>query len=497
MLYDVHDDAPQSPLPEVTRLEIQRISVRSPFGNNRKDFFLTLNYHFKHCKHLKFLKMSHFETKALRAGYNPANSAGSSSVPIFQTVSYVFEDTDYAAGVFNLSRPGYIYTRLNNPTNDILEQRIAALEGGIGAVVTSSGTSAIATTLLTLLRSGDHIVASESLYGGTFNLLNVTLPRFGITSEFVDPSAPDNFSRAIRENTRAIFIESLGNPKLDVLDIKAIAAVAKAHRIPLIVDNTVATPYLLRPLEHGANIVIHSLTKYAAGNGTTLAGAIIDGGTFDWSNGKYPEFTEPSPGYHGLVYHDVLGASAFIAKIRIEGLRDLGAALSPFNAFQVIQGLETLPVRVSKHSENALNLARWLEEHDEVAWVNYPGLPSSNYYDLAKQYLPNGQSGLLTIGLKGGYEAAKIVANETKLFSLLANIGDTKSLIIHPASTTHQQLSEEDQGASGVTPDLLRISVGLENIEDLKADLLQAFQAIYSNSHEKVEEYNNQELSLT
>jgi len=496
-LYDVHDDAPQSPLPEVTRLEIQRISVRSPFGNNRKDFFLTLNYHFKHCKHLKFLKMSHFETKALRAGYNPANSAGSSSVPIFQTVSYVFEDTDYAAGVFNLSRPGYIYTRLNNPTNDILEQRIAALEGGIGAVVTSSGTSAIATTLLTLLRSGDHIVASESLYGGTFNLLNVTLPRFGITSEFVDPSAPDNFSRAIRENTRAIFIESLGNPKLDVLDIKAIAAVAKAHRIPLIVDNTVATPYLLRPLEHGANIVIHSLTKYAAGNGTTLAGAIIDGGTFDWSNGKYPEFTEPSPGYHGLVYHDVLGASAFIAKIRIEGLRDLGAALSPFNAFQVIQGLETLPVRVSKHSENALNLARWLEEQDEVAWVNYPGLPSSNYYDLAKQYLPNGQSGLLTIGLKGGYEAAKIVANETKLFSLLANIGDTKSLIIHPASTTHQQLSEEDQGASGVTPDLLRISVGLENIEDLKADLLQAFQAIYSNSHEKVEEYINQELSLT
>ena len=399
--------------------------------------------------------------------------------------------------VFNLSRPGYIYTRLNNPTNDILEQRIAALEGGIGAVVTSSGTSAIATTLLTLLRSGDHIVASESLYGGTFNLLNVTLPRFGITSEFVDPSAPDNFSRAIRENTRAIFIESLGNPKLDVLDIKAIAAVAKAHRIPLIVDNTVATPYLLRPLEHGANIVIHSLTKYAAGNGTTLAGAIIDGGTFDWSNGKYPEFTEPSPGYHGLIYHDVLGASAFIAKIRIEGLRDLGAALSPFNAFQVIQGLETLPVRVSKHSENALNLARWLEEQDEVAWVNYPGLPSSNYYDLAKQYLPNGQSGLLTIGLKGGYEAAKIVANETKLFSLLANIGDTKSLIIHPASTTHQQLSEEDQGASGVTPDLLRISVGLENIEDLKADLLQAFQAIYSNSHEKVEEYINQELSLT
>lgn len=440
--------------------------------------------------------MSHFETKALRAGYNPANSSGSSSVPIFQTVSYVFEDTDYAAGVFNLSIPGYIYTRLNNPTNDILEQRIAALEGGIGAVVTSSGTSAIATTLLTLLRSGDHIVASESLYGGTFNLLHVTLPRFGITTDFVDPSDPDKFSKAIRENTRAIFIESLGNPKLDVLDIKAIAAVAKAHRIPLIVDNTVATPYLLRPLEHGANIVIHSLTKYAAGNGTTLAGAIIDGGNFDWSNGKFPEFTEPSPGYHGLVYHEALGNSAFIAKIRIEGLRDLGASLSPFNAFQVIQGLETLPVRVSKHSENALALAHWLEEQEEVAWVNYPGLASSKYHDLAQQYLPNGQSGLLTIGLKGGYEAAKIVANKTKLFSLLANIGDTKSLIIHPASTTHQQLSEVEQSASGVTPDLLRISVGLENIEDLKADLKQAFQAIYSNSNERVEEYNNQELSL-
>ncbi len=422
--------------------------------------------------------MSNFETKALHAGYKPKDAARSSSVPIYQTVSYVFDDADYAAGVFNLSIPGYIYTRLNNPTNDTLEQRFAALEGGIAAVVTSSGTSAITTTLLTLLKSGDHIVASNSLYGGTFNLLHVTLPRFGITADFVDPDDTENFRKAIKENTKAIFIESLGNPKLDVLNIKAISKIAQEYKIPLIVDNTVATPYLLRPIEHGANIVIHSLTKYAAGNGTSLGGIIVDAGTFDWSSGKFPEFTEPSAGYHGLVYHEALGNAAFIAKARIEGLRDLGAALSPFNAFQIIQGLETLPLRVKKHSENALELAKWLEQQDEVAWVNYPGLKSSKYHQLALDYLPEGQSGLLTIGLKKGYEAAKIVANETKLFALLANIGDTKSLIIHPASTTHQQLNVEEQLASGVSPDLLRISVGLENIEDLKSDLAQVFRKL-------------------
>ena len=345
-------------------------------------------------------------------------------------------------------------------------------------MVTASGTAAIATTLLVLLKAGDHIVASNSLYGGTFNLFKVTLPRLGITTTFVDPSNPENFANAVQENTRVIFAETLGNPKLDVLDLKAISAVAKASKVPFIVDNTVATSYLLSPIAHGANIVIHSLTKYIAGNGTSLGGAIVDAGNFDWTNGKFPEFTEPSAGYHGLVYHDVLGDAAFIAKVRIEGLRDYGAALSPFNAFQIIQGLETLPIRIKKHSENALALAEWLEAQEAVKWVNYPGLKSSKYYDLAQQYLPEGQSGVVTFGLKGGFEAAKKVADETKLFSLLANIGDTKSLIIHPASTTHQQLSDDEQLAAGVSKDLIRLSVGIEAIEDLKADLKAVFENI-------------------
>ncbi|MFQ3174080.1 MAG: O-acetylhomoserine (thiol)-lyase, partial [Flavobacterium sp.] len=293
-----------------------------------------------------------------------------------------------------------------------------------------------------------------------------------------DPSDPTNFTKAAKENTKVFFAESLGNPKLDVLDLKAIAAESKAFKVPFIVDNTVASPYLLNPIEHGANIVIHSLTKYIAGNGTSLGGAVIDAGTFDWSSGRFPEFTEPNEGYHGLVYHEALGAAAFIAKVRIEGLRDYGAALSPFNAFQIIQGLETLAVRVQKHSENGLALAQWLESQAQVAWVNYPGLKSSKYYDLTQQYLPKGQNGLLTFGLKGGFEAAKKVADETKLFSLLANIGDTKSLVIHPASTTHQQLSDEQQLVSGVTKDLIRLSVGLEDIDDLKADLKAVFDIL-------------------
>jgi O-acetylhomoserine (thiol)-lyase len=321
-------------------------------------------------------------------------------------------------------------------------------------------------------------VASNSLYGGTYNLLSVTLPRFGITTTFVDPSDPSNFGKAIKENTRAIFVESLGNPKLDVLDLKAISAEAKAAKIPFIVDNTVPTPALLNPIEHGANIVIHSLTKYINGNGTALGGVVIDAGTFDWANGKFPEFTEPSAGYHGLVYHDALGPAAFIAKVRIEGLRDHGACLSPFNAFQIIQGLETLEIRMKKHSENALELAGWLEERDEVTWVNYPGLKSSKYFAEAEAYLPNGQSGLITFGVKGGFDSAKKIADETQIFSLLANIGDTKSLIIHPASTTHQQLDEAEQDSTGVTQDLIRLSVGLENLDDLKADLEQAFATI-------------------
>ena len=417
-------------------------------------------------------------TLALHAGYDPEGSQNTQAVPIYQTTSYVFKDTDHAANLFSLAESGYIYTRLNNPTNDVLEQRLAALEGGAAAVVTASGTAAIATTLMVLLKTGDHIVASNSLYGGTYNLLANTLPRFGITTTFVDPAHPESFSKAIQSNTRAIFVESLGNPKLDVIDFKAISKVARDEKIPFIVDNTVATPALLNPIEHGANIVIHSLTKYLTGNGTSLGGVIIDAGTFDWSSGKFPEFTTPNPNYHGLNYHEALGNLAFIAKVRIEGLRDLGSAPSPLNSFLTLQGVETLDVRMKKHSENALHLAEWLAAREEVAWVNYPGLKTSKFYTLAQDYLPKGQSGIVTFGLKQGYEGAKKVVDHTKIFALLANIGDTKSLIIHPASTTHQQLDDTAQEASGVSKDLIRLSVGLEAIEDLIQDLEAAFNTL-------------------
>lgn len=417
-------------------------------------------------------------TLALHAGYDPEGSQNTQAVPIYQTTSYVFKDTDHAANLFSLAESGYIYTRLNNPTNDVLEQRLAALEGAAAAVVTASGTAAIATTLMVLLKTGDHIVASNSLYGGTYNLLANTLPRFGITTTFVDPAHPESFSKAIQSNTRAIFAESLGNPKLDVIDLKAISKVARDEKIPFIVDNTVATPALLNPIEHGANIVIHSLTKYLTGNGTSLGGVIIDAGTFDWSSGKFPEFTTPNPSYHGLNYHEALGNLAFIAKVRIEGLRDLGSAPSPLNSFLTLQGVETLDVRMKKHSENALHLAEWLAAREEVAWVNYPGLKTSKFYKLAQHYLPKGQSGIVTFGLKQGYEGAKKVVDHTKIFALLANIGDTKSLIIHPASTTHQQLDDAAQEASGVSKDLIRLSVGLEAIEDLIQDLEAAFNTL-------------------
>lgn len=417
-------------------------------------------------------------TNALHAGHDTTQTGGTRAVPIYQTTSYVFKDTDHAADLFSLAEPGFIYTRLNNPTNQVLQERLAAIEGGVGAVVFASGTAAISTGLMTLLRAGDHIVASSSLYGGTFNLLNVTLPRFGITTTFVDASDPSNFGAAVQENTRAFFAESLGNPKLDVLDLKEISKEARAAKVPFIVDNTVATPGLLNPIEHGANLVIHSLTKYIGGQGNSLGGAIVDAGTFDWTNGKFPEFTEPSAGYHGLVYSEALGAAAFTYKLILEGLRDFGGALSPFNAFQILQGLETLSVRIRQHSENALALAEWLQNREEVAWVHYPGLKGDKYYELAQEYLPKGQSGLVTFGVKGGYQAARRLTDETKVFSLLANIGDTKSLIIHPASTTHQQLSEEQQQSAGVSNDLIRLSVGLEDIEDLQADLQQAFEKI-------------------
>ena len=417
-------------------------------------------------------------TKALHAGHDTSLTQGTRAVPLYQSTSYVFNDSDHAANLFALSEPGYIYTRLNNPTNDVLEQRLAAMDGGIGAVATAGGTAAISTAILTLLKSGDHIVASNSLYGGTYNMFKVMLPRLDIHTTFVDPSKPESFTKAVQENTKLFFIESMGNPKLDVLDIEKISDESKKNHVPLMVDNTVATPALLNPIKYGANIVIYSLTKYINGNGTALGGAIVDAGNFDWSSGKFPEFTTPSAGYHGLIYHDALGPAAFIAKVRVEGLRDIGAAISPFNSFQIIQGLETLEVRMKKHSENALELATWLESREEISWVNYPGLKSSPYKSLSKKYLPNGQSGLITFGSKGGFNSAKKIADNTTIFSLLANIGDSKSLIIHPASTTHSQLSEIEQLNTGVSQDLVRLSVGLENIEDLKQDLINAFEKI-------------------
>ena len=417
-------------------------------------------------------------TNALHAGHDVKVNGGTRAVPIYQSTSYVFNNSEHAANLFSLKELGFIYTRLNNPTNQILQDRLAALEGGVGAVAFASGTAAISTGLLTLLKAGDHIVASSSLYGGTYNLLSVTLPRLGITTTFVDASNPDNFANTVQENTRAFFVESLGNPKLDVLDLEAIAEHSKAARVPFIVDNTVATPALLNPIKHGANIVIHSLTKYIGGQGNSLGGVIIDGGNFDWSNGKFPEFTEPSAGYHGLKYYETLGAASLTFKLILEGLRDFGGALSPTNAFNIIQGLETLAVRIKQHSENALEIAKWLEQQEEVAWVNYPGLESSKYKKLADKYLSKGQSGIVTFGAKGGYESAQKIADSTKLFSLLANIGDTKSLIIHPASTTHQQLNETSQESAGVSQDLIRLSVGIEDIDDLKSDLKEAFATI-------------------
>ena len=418
-----------------------------------------------------------FSTLALTAGHDLSQHGKTIAVPIYQTTAYRFDSTDHAAALFNLSEAGNIYTRLNNPTNGILEERLAALEGGIAAVVTSSGTAAVATTLQTLLKSGEHIVCSNSVYGGTYNMLGVTLPRLGITTTFVDPSELENFEKAIEPHTRAIFLESIGNPKLDVLDIEGIAKIAQKHKIPLIVDNTVATPALLNPIKFGANIVIHSLTKYINGNGTALGGVIIDAGTFDWSSGKFEEFTTPSPGYHGLVYHDALGVAAFIAKVRIEGLRDFGSALSPLNAFQIIQGLETLSLRIKKHSENALKVANWLVQQEEVAWVNFVGAKDERQQLLRQKYLPEGISGLITFGLKGGFGAAKKLTDATHLFKIAANFGDSKSIIVHPASTTHQQLDESQQSETGVTADLIRLSVGLEDPNDLINDLKQALKA--------------------
>lgn len=416
-------------------------------------------------------------TSNLHHGYTPADNLSSIAVPLHNTAAYSFGSSDNAAALFAGAKAGFIYSRLNNPTIDVLEQRIAALEGGIGAVVTSSGTSAIATTLLVLLKPGDHIVASQSLYGGTFNLLNVTLRRYNIHTTFVEANDTAAVEAAIQPNTKLVYSEALGNPKLDLINLDALAEVAHRHRLPLVVDNTV-TPVTLRPAEHGADIVIHSLTKYISGNGTVLGGAIVDTGNYDWSNGHFSEFVEPHPGYHGVIASEAFGQAALLFRLRFEGLRDLGPCISPASAHQILASLETLTLRYEAISRNALAVAKFLQAHPLVEWVNYPGLETSPHHTLAKAQLKHGFGGIVTFGPKGGFEAGKQVADALRLFIIAANLGDSKCLAIHPASTTHQQLSAEAQLASGVTPDLIRLSIGIEDIEDITADLDQALRTL-------------------
>ncbi|WP_318503391.1 homocysteine synthase [Bacillus sp. T3] len=423
-------------------------------------------------------KGQRIETKAIHAGQKPDPTTLSRAVPIYQTSSFVFHDSDHAANLFNLSEPGNVYSRIMNPTSDVFEQRVAALEGGVGALAVSSGQAATTFAIVNIASAGDEIVSSSSLYGGTYNLFSATLAKFGIKVNFVDPEDPENFRKAITSKTKAIYAETVGNPKGDVLDIQAVSDIAHENGIPLIVDNTVPSPYLLRPIEFGADIVVHSATKFIGGHGTTIGGVIVDSGKFDWKkSGKFPGLTEPDPSYHGLVYTDAVGEAAYIIKARVQLLRDLGSALSPFNSFLLLQGLETLHLRLERHSENALKTAQFLEKHEAVGWVSYPGLKSHPSYSKAQKYLPNGQGAILTFGVKGGQEAAKKVIDSIQLFSHLANIGDSKSLIIHPASTTHQQLSEDEQRAAGVTPELIRLSIGTEAIEDILEDLDSALKA--------------------
>ncbi|TCK73547.1 homocysteine synthase [Acidipila rosea] len=432
------------------------------------------------------LKKQQFATLAVHAGQKVDPATGSRAVPIYQTTSYVFNDADHAARLFALQEFGNIYTRIMNPTTDAFEQRVAALEGGAAALATASGQAAETLTILTLAGAGDEIVSTTSLYGGTYNLFHYTLPRLGITVRFVDADDFDGIRAAINSKTRALYTETLGNPKLDIADIEKLAAIAHENGIPLVIDNTVASPALVRPIEWGADIVLESATKFIGGHGTSIGGVIVDAGKFDWkASGRFRDFVEPDPSYHGLSYVEAFGPLAFILKARVQGLRDTGAALSPFNAFLLLQGTETLHLRMERHSQNALAVAQHLAKHPGVAWVNYPGLPSSAYYERAKKYLPNGQSALVTFGIKGGFDAGKKLLNSLKLFSLLANIGDAKSLVIHPSSTTHQQLTEEEQRATGVTPDLVRLSVGIEDIRDILADLDQAIELANGSSLQK------------
>ncbi|MEN6305070.1 MAG: O-acetylhomoserine aminocarboxypropyltransferase/cysteine synthase family protein [Armatimonadia bacterium] len=421
-----------------------------------------------------------FDTLALHAGQDPDPTTGSRAVPIYQTTSYVFKDTEQAANRFALKEFGNIYARINNPTWDVLEQRLAALEGGVAALVTASGQAAETLAILTLAGAGDHVVASSSLYGGTYNLLHHTLGRLGIETTFVDPSDPDNFARAITDKTKLVYAESLGNPKSDVLDIAGVAKAAHDGGLPLVIDNTVTTPYLLNPIEWGADVVLHSLTKFLGGHGTSVGGVIVDSGKFDWGNGKFPEFTEPDASYHGLKFWETFGAISYIIKARVQLLRDLGPALSPFNAFLILQGVETLALRVQRHSDNALAVAKYLETHPAVSWVNYPGLPSHPTYELAQKYLRNGYGAILGFGIKGGAEAGAKFINNAKLLSHLVNIGDAKSLVAHPWSTTHQQLSEDERVATGVTDDFIRLVVGIEDVRDIIADIEQALVASQS-----------------
>jgi len=428
-------------------------------------------------------KQYQLATLAVHAGQSPDPATGSRAVPIYQTTSYVFQNADHAGRLFGLKEFGNIYTRIMNPTTDVLEKRVAALEGGAAGLATASGQAAETLTLTTLASAGDEIISTTSLYGGTYNLFHYTFPRLGITVKFVDADDFDGLRALINDKTRAIYTETLGNPKLDVADIETLASIAHEHGLPLVIDNTTPSPALVRPIEWGADIVVNSATKFLGGHGTAIGGVIVDAGKFDWAaSGRFKDFSAPDPSYHGLSYTEAFGPLAFILKARVQGLRDTGAALSPFNAFLILQGIETLHLRLERHSENALAVARHLERHPGVEWVNYPGLESSQYYKRAQKYLPGGKGALVTFGIKGGFEAGKKLIDALELFSLLANIGDAKSLVIHPASTTHQQLSVAEQADTGVTPELVRLSVGIEDIRDILADLDHAIEAATGQS---------------
>ncbi|HEX5081665.1 MAG TPA: homocysteine synthase [Blastocatellia bacterium] len=420
----------------------------------------------------------HFNTLAVHGGQAVDPATNARAVPIYQTTSYNFTDADHAARLFALQEFGNIYSRIMNPTQDVLEKRLAAMEGGMAALAVSSGQAAETLTILTLASAGDEIVSTTSLYGGTYNLFHYTLPKLGVIVRFVDAEDEAGLRAAINDKTKAVYAETVGNPKLDIVDIEKMSGIAHEYGLPLIIDNTTPSPALCRPIEHGADIVVQSLTKFIGGHGTSIGGAIIDAGKFDWkASGRFPDFTTPDPSYHGVVYSEAFGPLAFILKARVQGLRDIGACTTPFNSFLFLQGAETLHLRMERHSRNALEVAKFLQANPQVEWVNYPGLESSQYFERVKKYMPDGAGALVTFGIRGGLEAGKAFINSVKLFSLLANIGDAKSLVIHPASTTHSQLTEEEQASTGVTPGLVRLSVGIEDIRDIIADIDQALKA--------------------